>query len=272
MKVTLWRPFILFFLFITCFLQQQAHASDSSAAIISSGVAESVPMQLYLKPFAAVYIEEHAALLTDIKERNSKTFSVIQTVLVKRGVPAQLLYLAIVESKLKNTATSGAGAGGVWQLMPATARSLGLKVNAKTDQRRNIYQSTVAAADYLHKLYEEFDDWLLVIAAYNCGSGNVYKAIKQSGSRDFKKLQQFLPKETRDHVKRFIATHFYYEGEGSMVTLTRTERFSYLNSYSQAVANETGKTKSNVFLSNTASVNYVLIPEEEGKPVMLMRK
>jgi membrane-bound lytic murein transglycosylase D len=270
MKTTLWRPFVLFFLFITCFLQQQLYATDSSAVIITSTAVASVPMQSYMKPFAAVYIDDHAALLTDIKERNSKTFTVIQTVLVNRGVPAQLLYLAVVESKLKNTATSGAGAGGVWQLMPATARSLGLKVNGKTDQRRNIYQSTVAAADYLHKLYEEFDDWLLVIAAYNCGSGNVYKAIKQSGSRDFKKLQQFLPKETRDHVKRFIATHFYYEGEGSLVTLTKTERFNYLSSLEKALAKETANSNSS--FSGTASVNFVLMMQDEGQLQLVMRK
>ena len=93
----------------------------------------------------------------------------------------------------------------------------------KYDERTHFYKSTVAAAKYLRDLHRLFDDWLLVIAAYNCGPGPVYKAIKKSGSRNFWKLQHFLPAETRDHVKKFISTHYYYEGKGSIATLTKAE-------------------------------------------------
>jgi membrane-bound lytic murein transglycosylase D len=279
MKLKLWKELFLVLMFTTICQQLLAGlllpnnipvwTTDSSAKTNSAAVDVSIPLQLPVQPFVNTYLEEHADLLDKIKAENGSTFIIIQKILLKRGVPQELMYLAIVESKLKNKATSGAGAAGVWQLMPATARTLGLKVNGKTDERRNIYQSSVAAADYLNTLYSEFDDWLLTVAAYNCGAGNVQKAIKLSGSREFWKLQYHLPKETRDHVKRFIATHFYYEGEGSAVTLTRKERLHFFSSIEQPVAT---KTKKETAFTNTASVNFILLVEEEGKPVMLMRK
>ncbi len=156
--------------------------------------------------------------------------------------------------------------------MPATARTLGLKVNGSTDQRRHIYQSSEAAANYLTTLYKQFDDWLLVIAAYNCGAGNVQKAMKQSGSREFWKLQYHLPKETRDHVKRFIATHFYYEGEGSIATLTKTERKKHLDSLQ--LINTKQNTADEEQLPTTAEipVRWVLMAKDEGKFEFVVRK
>jgi membrane-bound lytic murein transglycosylase D len=100
---------------------------------------------------------------------------------------------------------------------------LNLKVNARYDERTHFYKSTVAAAKYLRDLYKIFDDWLLVIAAYNSGPGPVLKAIKKSGSRNFWKLQYYLPAETRGHVKKYISTHYFYEGNGGVTTLTKYE-------------------------------------------------
>ena len=197
---------------------------------VNKDEAVSVPLQSNLHNYVNRYLNANAATLDQIKEQNSDKLKTIQKVLMKRGLPEGLMYLAIVESELKNRATSPVGAVGIWQLMPETARTLGLQVNAKTDQRRLVYQSSVAAANYLKTLYKQFDDWLLVVAAYNCGAGNVYKAIKQSGSREFWKIQRFLPAETRSHVKHFIATHFHYEDSGSMVTLTKNERTIFLAS------------------------------------------
>jgi membrane-bound lytic murein transglycosylase D len=111
--------------------------------------------------------------------------------------------------------------------MPGTARIFSLKVTAKHDERTHFYKSTVAAARYLHDLNILFDDWLLVLAAYNSGPGPVYAAIKKSGSRNFWKLQSFLPEETRGHVKKFIGTHYFFEGRGSVTTLTKDERNRY---------------------------------------------
>lgn len=217
---------------------------ETKTTAITEDVA-IIPLQPILHNYVERYLDENAALLDQIKERNGDKLKTIQQVLVKKGLPEGLMYLAIVESELKNRATSGRGAAGIWQLMPETARLLGLQVNGKTDQRRQVYQSSVAAATYLKTLYREFDDWLLVVAAYNCGSGNVLKAIKKSGSRDFWKMQRYLPAETRGHVKHFIAIHYHYEDNGSLVTLTKKERTTYLASLNKIVpddaAQKTGK-------------------------------
>ena len=240
------------------------HDSVATKTTMNNDVAASiVPLQSHLQRYVDHYLDVNTEALQQIKERKSAVCKTIQQILVKRGVPAGLMYLAIVESELKNGATSGAGAVGVWQLMPETARSFGLQVNAKTDQRRHTYKSSVAAADYLKALYNEFDDWLLVVAAYNCGSGNVYKAIKLSGSREFWKLQRFLPAETKNHVKHFIATHFYYEQNGSVVTLTKKERIRYLASVNEMVIIE----KEQKSVDSPAPVgqpcNEVLIAQQE---------
>ncbi len=105
--------------------------------------------------------------------------------------------------------------------MPATARILGLKVNRSHDERTDYFKSTHAAAKYLKDLYTEFGDWLLVIAAYNGGPGNVYSAIRKSGSRNFWNLQYYLPAESRTHVKKFIGTHYIFEGQGRVTTLNQ---------------------------------------------------
>ncbi len=248
------------------------HLINDSTAVKASihKTPAAITLQITVQKFVNEYLDEHAELLASIKQKNNSSFTLIQNILVKRGIPAELLYLAVVESKLKNRATSGAGAVGIWQLMPVTARSLGLRINGKTDERRYIYQSSFAAADHLNTLYKQFDDWLLVVAAYNCGAGNVYKAIKQSGSRDFWKLQYFLPTETRNHVKRFIATHFYYEAQGSIVTLTKKERNKYLASLPkfEELKNET--------VIHTAPsnqhFNWLLITEYEGELIFIPRK
>jgi membrane-bound lytic murein transglycosylase D len=173
--------------------------------------------------FANAYLAKNSELLQKIKEKHPSYFRVMDSVLKKYDLPLELKHLAIIESELNTKARSRVGAVGPWQFMATTARLLQLKVTAKYDERTHFYKSTVAAAKYLRDLHKLFDDWLLVIAAYNSGPGPVYKAIKKSGSRNFWKLQYFLPEETRDHVKKFISTHYYYEGRGSVTTLTKNE-------------------------------------------------
>jgi membrane-bound lytic murein transglycosylase D len=112
--------------------------------------------------------------------------------------------------------------------MPGTAKTFGLSITAKYDERQHLWKSTVAAAKYLEYLYEFFEDWLLVVASYNSGPAPVLNAIKKTGSKSFWKIQNLLPKETRLHVKRFIATHYYFEGKGSLVTLGKSETEKYL--------------------------------------------
>jgi len=136
---------------------------------------------------------------------------VISKVLDEYALPRQLKYLAVIESELKSTATSRVGAVGPWQLMPETAQSLGLRVNHNCDERTNYLKSTKAAAIYLKDLYQEFGDWLLVLAAYNGGPGSVYRAMRKADSRNFWVIQNYLPAESRMHVQKFIATQYYFE-------------------------------------------------------------
>ncbi|MBC7903623.1 MAG: lytic transglycosylase domain-containing protein [Gemmatimonadaceae bacterium] len=173
--------------------------------------------------FVEDYMEANARDLESMKSWGRPYFNMMDAVLVSYNLPKELKYLAVIESKLKKTATSWAGAVGPWQFMPATAICLGLKVNRKVDERTNYVKSTHAAARYLTDLYEEYGDWLLVIAAYNGGPGNVNRAIRKSGSRNFWVLQYHLPAESRNHVKKFIGTHYIFEGQGGMTTLTKAE-------------------------------------------------
>lgn len=177
--------------------------------------------------FVKNYIQKNNEDLQKIKSRSANYFRTIEFVFKKNNLPPGLKYLAVVESELNTTAVSHAGAVGLWQLMPETARDFGLKIAKKNDERKHFYKSTEAAAKYLKSLYSEFNDWLLVIAAYNSGSGTVLNAIHRSGSRNFWKLQYFLPAETRAHVKRFIGTHYFFEKEGGLTTLTKEETAQY---------------------------------------------
>jgi membrane-bound lytic murein transglycosylase D len=173
--------------------------------------------------FVQDYIEKNTEDLESMRDWGKPYFNVMDAILVSHNLPKELKYLAVIESRLHTGAVSWAGAVGPWQLMPATARVLGLKVTRKIDERTNYIKSTHAAAKYLNDLYDQFGDWLLVIAAYNGGAGNVLKAIRKSGSRNFWDLQYYLPAESRNHVKKFIGTHYIFEGQGGLCTLTKKE-------------------------------------------------
>ncbi len=187
-----------------------------------------IPLHASMENFVADYADNYDELFEKIKTTKSSYFTTIDKIFLKHNIPVELKYLGIVESQFKTTARSKAGAVGVWQFMPGTAKNYGLRVTSTYDERKNLLKSTIAAAKYLEYLYGFFEDWLLVVASYNSGPAPVLSAIKKSGSKSFWKLQNFLPKETRLHVKRFIATHYYFEGKGSMVTLGKTETEKYL--------------------------------------------
>lgn len=129
--------------------------------------------------------------------------------LSRYDVPEELKYLTIVESAMNPQATSRVGAAGLWQFMYTTGKNYGLEVNSIIDERRDAYKSSDAAAHYLHDLYNVFGDWHLAIAAYNCGPGNVNKAIARSGGKhNFWQIYPYLPRETRGYVPAFIAATY----------------------------------------------------------------
>ncbi len=183
--------------------------------------------QVQLNPRAITFVDDymkrHRKGLENLKGWGRPYFDMIDAVLNYHSLPRELKYLAVIESYLKTYAVSWAGAVGPWQFMPATGRKFGLKVNDYIDERTDYYKSTHAAAKYLSELFNMYNDWLLVIAAYNGGPGNVDAAIRKSKSKNFWDLQHYLPAESRDHVKKFIATHYIMEGDGGITTLTKDE-------------------------------------------------
>lgn len=169
----------------------------------------------YAETYMQDYLENYGNSLIKMKSWAPPYFSLIDNILSQYGLPKELKYLAVIESNLKAGATSWVGARGPWQFMPYTGREYGLTVNGYIDERTDYFKSTHAAAKYLLSLYKDLKDWLLVIAAYNGGPGRVYSAIRKSGSRNFWALQYNLPTESRNHVKKFIATHYIMEAGGS---------------------------------------------------------
>jgi membrane-bound lytic murein transglycosylase D len=169
--------------------------------------------------YAKEYVKKNSWGLEKLKKKSRNSLAVINSVFKKNHIPTELKYMAIVESNLNNdTVCSSTGATGIWQLMPFTACELGLKITDTGDERMNIYKSSAAVTKYLKQLYAEFGDWLLVVAAYNSGPAKVSHAIQLSGSHDFWQLQNFLPLETRNHVKRYISILYFFELQNNSST------------------------------------------------------
>jgi membrane-bound lytic murein transglycosylase D len=206
--------------------------AKTDAARLKNGLSEifdytSAENGVRLNPralsFVQDYMDKNTSNLIKLKDWGLPYFNMMDNILANHGLPTELKYLAVIESKLKTGAVSWAGAVGPWQFMPGTARGYGLQVTRTRDDRRDYQKSTHAAAKYLKYLFNEFEDWLLVIAAYNGGPGVVYNAIRKSRSRNFWDLQYHLPAESRNHVKKFIGTHYIFEGQGGITTLTKAE-------------------------------------------------
>jgi len=136
-------------------------------------------------------------------------FPIFEQVLGAKNLPLELKYLPVIESALNTTIVSPMGAAGLWQFMIATGRMYGLEINSLIDERLDPIKSTYAAARFLKDLYAIYGDWHLVIAAYNCGPGNVNKAIRRAGGkRDYWAIYPHLPAETRGYVPIFIAANY----------------------------------------------------------------
>ena len=156
------------------------------------------------------YVEKHPATISRVVGLSHLYFPIIEDELMRQGLPVELRALPIIESALQVNALSRAGAVGLWQFMPSTAKSYGLEVNSLVDERRDPIASTRAACRFMKDLYKIFGDWTLAIAAYNCGPGNVNKAIARSGGKSFWDIYFYLPIETRGYVPAFIAATYAY--------------------------------------------------------------
>ncbi|WP_165798484.1 lytic transglycosylase domain-containing protein [Chitinophaga costaii] len=188
-------------------LMVRREAASLPSSIRSPKVYEQINNNLvsgYINDFANHY-SQHLQIMI---EKGQPYFAMVEKVFRDNGVPEEMKYLAVIESSFNTNARSKVGAVGAWQFMSGTARLFGLTVAKKKDERKDFYKSTVAAAKFLNELHNQFDDWLLVVAAYNCGAGGVQRAIKASGRSDFWGMQYFLPSESRNHVYKFIATGY----------------------------------------------------------------
>lgn len=159
-----------------------------------------------------LYVNKRSRLLSLMLAKAAYYFPIIESALDKYGMPLELKYLAIVESALNPTAVSRAGATGLWQFMLPTGKAYGLHIDSMVDERCDPYKSSEAMARYFQDMYALYGDWMLAIAAYNCGPGNVNKAIRRSGGKtDFWQIYQYLPRETRSYVPFFIAAFYAME-------------------------------------------------------------
>lgn len=170
------------------------------------------------KQFIERYVNRHRRLISNMLGLSTYYMPMIENALDKYNMPQELKYLPIIESAFNPKAVSRVGAKGLWQFMFKTAKSYGLKANSYIDERFDPLKSTHAAIRYLRDLYNFFQSWDLAIAAYNCGPGNVKKAIIRSGGKtNFWQIYRYLPRETRGYIPAFIAANYimnYYEEHG----------------------------------------------------------
>ncbi|WMJ72868.1 transglycosylase SLT domain-containing protein [Cytophagaceae bacterium ABcell3] len=162
-----------------------------------------------IRSFIDYFTIRNRNYMVEMERRKNLYFPIFEEYLEKHEMPDELKYLAIVESGLNPKAISRAGAGGLWQFMPTTGKHYKLKQDAFIDERFDPYKATEAACVYLKDLYRIFGDWELALASYNCGPGNVRRAIRRSGYKDtFWGIYNFLPKETRGYVPQFVAVTY----------------------------------------------------------------
>jgi len=194
--------------------------ADSLIALRLSRLETVIPITLNekTKNYIELYVYKRARSASYILASAQYYFPKMQQIFDKYNLPEELIYMTIIESALNPTAVSRAGATGIWQFMYNTGKMYGLEVNTFIDDRRDPMKATEAAALHLQDLYKMFGDWTVAIAAYNCGAGNVRKAIQRSGNKTgFWNIYPYLPAETRGYFPAFCGALFmmkYYEAYG----------------------------------------------------------
>lgn len=191
-------------------LINNTEANTSEATVTTVSMLEAYPEAA---SFIESYVAKQGKHYENMKEKAQSFFTKYDEILTSYGVPVELKYLSVIESNLNRNAVSRVGAAGLWQFMPADARSFGLKVSGKVDERRDLVKSTHAAAKYLKQMYQRFGDWLLVVASYNCGPNKVARILEEKAGKTFWDIQAYLPLETRNHVKKYLSMQYIFEGD-----------------------------------------------------------
>jgi len=184
-----------------------------------------------VKSFIDYFTVRNRDYTKKVLKKSTYYFPIFEEILAKYELPDELKYLSIVESGLVATAQSRAAAVGLWQFVYYTGRTYGLHADWYIDERMDPYKSTEAAARHLKSLYAIYNDWELALAAYNCGGGNVNKAIRRSGKRTFWEIYPYLPRETRSYVPQFVAIvyTFKYAEEHNLIIDERDYEYAMVS-------------------------------------------
>ena len=211
------------------YIQKRLTLNDAERALDSITLTSNIPEEVYMERLNRInsfiplsynsivknhiiyYTEKMPSKASHILGLSSYYLPIFEEIFDYYGLPKELKAMAIIESALNPVAVSRARAKGMWQFMYRTALQYNLKINSYVDERLDPIASTHAAAKYLRDSYTIFGDWFLAISSYNCGVGNVNKAIRRAGSRDFWKIYPYLPRETRGYVPSFIAAMYMLE-------------------------------------------------------------
>lgn len=204
--------------YVKYYIDKNAHPGYSEAVVASDSVYVDrlsrlnniieLPYNSTVRNCIDLYADRRRNTVEYMLGLENFYFPMIEQALDENGLPLELKYLAVVESALNPVALSRVGASGLWQFMLTTGKQYGLEINSLVDERRDPLKATYAACEYFKDMYRIYGDWTLVIAAYNCGSGNVNKAIRRAGSSDYWKIYPYLPRETRLYVPLFIAATY----------------------------------------------------------------
>lgn len=169
----------------------------------------TLPYNDVVKNYIILYSERMPSKMGRVLGLSGYYFPIFEDILLRYGLPQELKYMAVIESMLNPVATSRAGARGIWQFMYQTGVGYGLEINSFVDERLDVEKAVEAAARYLRDAYRTFGDWALAISSYNCGAGNVSKAIRRAdGKRDFWSIYEYLPRETRGYVPAFVGAMY----------------------------------------------------------------
>lgn len=220
-----------------------------------------IPMtyNYYVRRQLNYYATDWQIALKRMVTQGQYVFPFYEEILDKYDMPLEIKYLSIIESALNPFARSRSGAVGPWQFMPATGKALKLNYTYSIDERRSVEKSTEAACKYLKQMYSQFGDWQVALASYNCGPGNVRKAIRNSGKRDFWGMYHHLPRQTQNYVPKFIAMAYlmnYYDEYGITALPLDEAKLDVAKVYSNnqmnfsIIASELGMTASELLKYN----------------------